>query len=126
MSQEFSEILSQGWSKTKISEILLPYKTIQPKQEPTKEFIYVDIGSIDNSSNVICQPKMFLGKDAPSRARRVVQKGDILFSTVRTYLKRIARVPLDLDGVLTSTGIAILRAGTAVHNDFLFHLVFIG
>jgi type I restriction enzyme, S subunit len=115
--------LPDGWTYSTISEITLPFVTVNPKSCPDKEFIYVDIGSIDNTSQTIKSPKTFLGIDAPSRARRLVKEGDILFSTVRTYLKNIARVPNELNGVLTSTGIAVLRAAQGINENYLFYVV---
>lgn len=47
-------------------------------------------------------------KDAPSRARRVTRVNDVIISTVRTYLKAIARV--NEPDVIVSTGFAVLRA----------------
>ncbi len=71
--------LPKGWEELSIGEVILPFKSIDPTKEPSKEFRYIDIGSIDNSRQVITDPKTFKGKDAPSRARRVVQDGDVLF-----------------------------------------------
>ncbi|MBE9229683.1 restriction endonuclease subunit S [Phormidium sp. LEGE 05292] len=122
MSYELIE-LPEGWNIVSIRDITLPYTTLQPNKEPEKLFKYIDISSIDNTKQTITEPKIFLGKDAPSRARRLVKKGDILFSTVRTYLKNIACVPPELDGVLTSTGIAVLRAAPGIYNKFLFYFV---
>src|SRR5262249_16934531 len=98
--------LPKGWVEVKVREVIEPFSTIDPRAEPDKQFQYIDIGTIDNKRNVVGEPKRFIGKNAPSRARRVVQEGDVLFSTVRTYLRNIARVPEELDGSLTSTGIA--------------------
>ncbi|MCX5964667.1 MAG: restriction endonuclease subunit S [Cyanobacteria bacterium] len=115
--------LPEGWEETTLGEIILPYETAQPQKHPESEYRYIDIGSIDNSNQTIVEAKVFLGKDAPSRARRIVKEGDVLFSTVRTYLKNIARVSSDFDGILTSTGIAILRASEIVEPNYLFHYV---
>ncbi|MEB3882173.1 restriction endonuclease subunit S [Lyngbya sp. CCY1209] len=123
MQSESLEALPKGWYLTTIGEITLSYQTEQPKKYPSREFKYIDISSIDNSTQTITVPKIFLGQDAPSRARRVVKKDDVLFSTVRTYLKNIVRVPKELDGVLTSTGIAVLRPSLAVDSNFLFYYV---
>ncbi|MGO6938526.1 restriction endonuclease subunit S [Rhizobium johnstonii] len=112
--------LPQGWVEATIEEVTHPFITIDPTRSPEKAFRYVDIGSIDNKSQTIGEPKSFLGSDAPSRARRVIQAGDTLFSTVRTYLKNVAMVPKDMDGQLTSTGIAVLRPNGAVNNHYLF------
>ncbi len=115
--------LPKGWVETTLGEVCLPFVSIDPTREPNAEFHYVDIGSIDKSTQTIGEPKTFLGRDAPSRARRVIQEGDVLFSTVRTYLKNIAAVPEHLDGALTSTGIAVLRASAAIESRYLFNWV---
>lgn len=115
--------LPKGWSSTTLSAVTLPYETIDPRRFPEEEFVYIDIGSINNQTHTIVHPKTFFGRDAPSRARRVVASGDVLFSTVRTYLKNIAIVPESFDGQLTSTGIAILRSSGAIEGRYLFFFV---
>ena len=45
--------------------------------------------------------------EAPSRARRITKNGDIILSTVRTYLKAVALVKQE--GLIVSTGFAVLR-----------------
>ena len=115
--------LPKGWAETTLGEITEQFVSIDPTKEPSAEFRYVDIGSIDKSTQTIGEPKSFLGRDAPSRARRVIHEGDVLFSTVRTYLKNIAAVPEELDGALTSTGIAVLRASAAIDRRYLFNWV---
>ena len=115
--------LPQGWVETTLGEVTEPFVSIDPTKAPNAEFRYVDIGSIDKSTQAIGEPKTFLGSDAPSRARRVIHEGDVLFSTVRTYLKNIAAVPEELDGALTSTGIAVLRASAAIDRRYLFNWV---
>src|SRR5690606_21828835 len=47
--------------------------------------------------------------EAPSRARRVVKRGDVIVSTVRTYLRAVAQVDREHDGAVVSTGFAVLR-----------------
>lgn len=75
------------------------------------EFIYLDISSIEYGKGIV-KLDHTLFKDAPSRARRVVEKDDVIVSTVRTYLKAIALIP-DLgatDSIIASTGFAVLKA----------------
>ncbi len=87
------------------------------------QFYYIDIDSIDNGLNIVSNPKNIKGIEAPSRARQLVRKDDILFSTVRPYLKNIAIVPEYLDGQVASTGFCILRSNTPEYVPFLFHLL---
>jgi type I restriction enzyme S subunit len=115
--------LPKNWSEAKIADVIESFVSIDPKGTPAKMFRYVDISSIDNQTQKIAKPKKFRGEEAPSRARRVIRKGDTLFSTVRTYLKNIALVPEELDGELTSTGIAVLRPNGAVDPHYLFNWV---
>lgn len=112
--------LPQGWALAAVRDVVDDYDTVDPQRLPDQRFAYVDIGAIDNSVQRITEPKEFLGKDAPSRARRVIKTGDVLFSTVRTYLKNVAQVPPGLDGQLTSTGISVLRANSAADPAYLF------
>jgi type I restriction enzyme, S subunit len=112
--------LPKGWVKTKLGEICLPVATIQPKNFPNAEFTYFDIGGIDNERNLIAETKTVTGRNAPSRARQAVRKGDILFSTVRTYLKKIARVKFDYPNAVASTGFLVIRPAEGVSSQFLF------
>ncbi len=74
---------------------------------PNYEFRYVDIGSV-TLQNGIEQYQGFSFENAPSRARRIVRAGDVIVSTVRTYLKAVASIHDDKD-VIVSTGFAVIR-----------------
>ena len=69
-------------------------------------FRYVDIGSVDEKKGISDYQEVEFGK-APSRARRVVNQGDVIVSTVRTYLRAVTRISDD-DNVIVSTGFAVL------------------
>ncbi len=117
------EKLPKGWVKTKLGEVCLPVASIQPGDSPNAEFTYFDIGAIDNKRNRIAETKTVTGRNAPSRARQAVRKDDILFSTVRTYLRKIARVERDYLNPVASTGFAVIRAAEGVSSQFLFFQV---
>lgn len=74
---------------------------------PNYEFRYVDIGSV-TLQNGIEHYQGFSFEDAPSRARRIVRTGDVIVSTVRTYLKAVASIQDEKD-VIASTGFAVIR-----------------
>lgn len=76
--------------------------------EPDYEFEYIDIGGVSASEGITRTETMkFSG--SPSRARRIVRQGDIIVSTVRTYLEAIAPISLEHDNKIVSTGFAVLR-----------------
>jgi len=80
-----------------------------PSQAPRESFIYVEISGIDNSLGLIKSTKKLDGKNPPSRARRIIKSGDVIFATTRPYLKNIAVVPSQLDNQICSTGFCVLR-----------------
>jgi len=90
-----------------------------------EKFIYVDISAIDSQSGSVNYSNIVNGKDAPSRARRIFRKNDILLSTVRPNLKAFAHVDREnTDGCIASTGFAVIRCGDKVNSKFLYYLLF--
>jgi len=93
-------------------------RTLPETTDPDTEFRYVDISSVDSEGNWSSEPMRF--GDAPSRARRIVADGDVLVSTVRTYLRAIAHVDKVVEPLVCSTGFAVLSAnGAASYSKFL-------
>lgn len=109
--------------ETTLGAICLPVASVQPEDFPGEEFTYFDIGGIDNERNRIAETKTVRGRNAPSRARQVLRRDDILFSTVRTYLRNIAKVERDYPNPVASTGFAVLRAPAGVSPQFLLFQV---
>lgn len=87
-------------------------------------FRYIDIDSVDNERLCITDRKALPVGEAPSRARKLVRTGDVLFSTVRPYLRNVATVPAALDGEIASTGFGVIRADASrVLPGYLFAVV---
>lgn len=86
------------------------------------EFDYVDISSVSYGKG-ITKTEHFTFKDAPSRARRKAQVGDVLISTVRTYLRAIVRVDQEHADCIFSTGFSILKPKPHVNSDYLAFLL---
>jgi hypothetical protein len=104
-------------------DVCLPIATVEPAHFPEETFTYIDIGSVDSSTNRIASPKTLLGREAPSRARQSVAQGDILFSTVRTYLRKIAKIDEVYHNPLASTGFVVIRPAAGISPDFLLYQV---
>lgn len=73
-------------------------------------FTYIDIDSIGKGNGVISYEKQILGKDAPSRARRVALNNTTIISTVRPYLKGFAYIESVPDKTIFSTGFALIKS----------------
>lgn len=78
---------------------------------------YVDIGSV-SFENGIEKVENFSFKNAPSRARRLANRGDIVVSTVRTYLKAITMVKEEHQDCIFSTGFAVITSNECLEDNF--------
>lgn len=86
-------------------------ETLSEATDPAFEMSYVDIGSVDTIEGIVnVEGTTF--ESAPSRARRIVRDGDTIVSTVRTYLKAIARIQKPKPNTIVSTGFAVIRPRT--------------
>jgi len=81
------------------------------------EIEYVDIGSVSATDGIKSSEIMLFNK-APSRARRVVRDGDVIVSTVRTYLEAIAPVDNPPNNLIVSTGFAVIRPNVFLHKGY--------
>ena len=82
------------------------------------EILYVDISSVSLTDGIKHKEEL-LFENAPSRARRVVKSGDVLVSTVRTYLKAITYVESAEENLIASTGFAVLRPSEKFDSKFI-------
>ena len=77
---------------------------------------YVEIGSVTLENGITNIEEMQF-VNAPSRARRITKVGDVIVSTVRTYLKAIA--PITEDGLIVSTGFCVIRPNKSISSKYL-------
>jgi type I restriction enzyme, S subunit len=82
-----------NYPQAQIGQLCLPTEQRDPRDTPDRPFKYVDISSVDKDLKAIVQTQEVIGKDAPSRARKVISADDILVSTVRPNLNAVAIVP---------------------------------
>ena len=90
---------------------------------PSTEFCYIDIGSIDNKKQKLNPTDTTIAPDkAPSRARKLVDMGDILYSTVRPYLHNMCIIDREFPHIpIASTGFAVLTCHANLLNKYLFY-----
>lgn len=86
-----------------------------PRRSSQTSFAYIEISDLLPRDCAVCGKEIARG-DAPGRARKRVQAGDILMSTVRPERRAIGVVPASLDGAVCSTGIAVLRPRSGYHG----------
>ena len=86
------------------------------------ELKYIDIGNV-SSVDGIKEIQYFNFSNAPSRARRIVKYGDIIVSTVRTYLRAITSIKEDYDNCICSTGFAVITPKDNFWQDFVVYAI---
>lgn len=116
--------IPEHWEISKIKyQSEINREALSDKTDEDYELQYIDIGNV-NSEGKISELQKYLFKDAPSRARRIVKKNDVLISTVRTYLKAITSIDDEMDdNVICSTGFAVLSPTDTIDPSYLAYLV---
>lgn len=86
------------------------------------EIIYIDIASVDNLAKKIISSRTINAKNAPSRAKQILEINDIIVSTVRPNLNAVAVVKQESDKLIVgSTGYCVLRCTNKANPKFVFY-----
>ena len=111
--------IPDNWEWVRLSKIVYN----RGQMTPANDFCYIDIGSIDNKHQKLSDEENIIAIDkAPSRARKIVDIGDILYSTVRPYLHNMCIIDRSFSHQpIASTGFAALTCHTGFYNEFLFY-----
>jgi len=117
-----------------MSEDLAPYRalaeiadtnpdTLPASTHASDRIRYVDLSAVNEGFIEWNEVPDLRFSDAPSRARRVVKAGDVLFGTVRPNLRSHGYVDaLRWNAVVASTGFSVIRAKEGIsHPRYLFH-----
>ncbi len=91
------------------------------KDYPFKEIEYIDISSV--GAGILKAKKHIMLECAPSRARRIVKKDEILLATVRPNLRSFWYARNPSQNMIASTGFAVLRSGKKMNPRFLYYTV---
>lgn len=115
--------IPSNWEVKRLKEISeINRRTLSDNTEPSYEFKYVDIGSVTYGVKGFATEQITFDS-APSRAKRVVKKGDTIISTVRTYLKAITSIDEDYSDLVVSTGFAVISPNKKIFNKFCSYLL---
>jgi type I restriction enzyme S subunit len=115
---EWMKYKPENWDIKRIKYVVsINDEVLTENTDDEFEFDYVEIGNVNHTKGIEGYKRLTF-KDAPSRARRIVKNGDIIVSTVRTYLKAIAKINSDKENIIVSTGFAVLRPH-AIDSNYL-------
>ncbi|ETW90441.1 hypothetical protein X839_04205 [Streptococcus thermophilus MTH17CL396] len=119
MSKKVPELRFKGftddWEKRKLKDIA----QFNPKTVLPDEFEYVDLESVVGTEMI--SHRTVSKEQAPSRAQRLAQKGDVFYQTVRPYQMNNYLYDLPYDNYVFSTGYAQMRPN--IDSYFLLNSV---
>jgi type I restriction enzyme S subunit len=111
----------KDWEEKGLNQVLEDTNNIDPTKNPKKEFMYLDVSGVDKDTKEIINIARIIGDNAPSRARKQIQTGDVVFATVRPTHQRVAIIPENLNNQICSTGYMVLRTKNILNNKLLFY-----
>jgi type I restriction enzyme S subunit len=109
--------IPEGWKVKKLGDVAEVNRAQINVRSAPDEVHYIDISSV--SQGQIGSMTTYSFDDAPSRARRVVRHGDVLWSCVRPNRRSYALVMHPNPNTIVSTGFAVLTA-TKVPFTYLY------
>lgn len=115
--------IPEHWNICRLKdEVTFNDEVLGDKTDTDYEILYVDISNVSLIEGII-QKELMTFEHSPSRARRIVKNGDVIVSTVRTYLKAITQIQDAEDNLIVSTGFAVLRPKADLFPRFLGYWV---
>lgn len=116
-SDTFAKRIPIHWNELALKRVSsINDDTLPEDTNPMREMCYVDIGSVSYQDGITeCEEMVF--EESPSRARRLANDGDVIVSTVRTYLKAICKINNSKNEMVFSTGFAVVRPDNSWKKD---------
>ncbi len=112
----------EGWEYKKLGEVCQKTINIKWDEHPNHQYKYIDLSAVDRMTHKVMSTTSICSIDAPSRAKQIVNEGDVLFATTRPTLKRLVIIDKSLDGQICSTGFCVLRpTPAAIMSSWLYY-----
>ena len=109
--------IPSGWYAGRLGDVVAMNRRSRPPDYPHEEIAYVDIASVKEGRLESVTPTRIA--DAPSRARRLVTDGDVVWSCVRPNRRSYLRIDNPADNLVVSTGFVVLTP-TIVPSSYLY------
>jgi type I restriction enzyme, S subunit len=109
--------LPKGWEWARVADIGHDWG----QRKPNSDFSYIDISGIDNVLGIVKSPRILTAANAPSRARKIVKLGTVLYSTVRPYLQNICVINQEYSPQpIASTAFAVLHPFSNMPSKYFY------
>ena len=118
------KMLPSGWQEVKLGEICsIDKESLSSKTPPDYYFEYISLSDVEKGKLIQTQKYKF--SESPSRARRLVKRGDVLLATVRPNLQGFYIFKDKVKDCVVSTGFAVLTPMThMLDSAYLFQILF--
>jgi type I restriction enzyme S subunit len=117
------EYIPEHWEAKRLKDVATYNdECLDENTDPDFEIEYVDISSVSLVRGVE-KTELLDFEKAPSRARRKVKHGDVIVSTVRTYLKAIAPIKDPPPNMVVSTGFSVIRLRSSIDPRFAGYML---
>lgn len=114
--------MREGWKEVRLGEVINTNNTNLSKNYHHTKIKYIDISSVGTGEILFNEEIEF--STAPSRAKRLVENGDTIISSVRPGNRNFAFIKNVADNVVVSTGFTTLHAKSEKINPrFLYYLI---
>ena len=120
-NRQSKQALPEGWREVRLGDNVITNDATYSKNDKWNSLYYLDTGNITENKIELVQ-KLIVGKDKiPSRAKRKVKNGDIVYSTVRPIQKHYGILKNSTENFLVSTGFTTIRAKTTdINTNFIY------
>lgn len=116
--------MKEGWEEKKLGDVCKKNSNIKWQKNDETEYQYIDLSSVSRDSLTILETSVVSSKNAPSRAKKIVEEDDVIFATTRPTLRRVTIIEKDLDNQICSTGFAVMRANSEkILPQFIFYFL---
>ncbi|MFC2696126.1 MAG: restriction endonuclease subunit S [Candidatus Absconditicoccaceae bacterium] len=116
-----SKMPNVDWKATTLGEITQMNLESISTNFGYDKILYLDTGSI--TENKIEQLQTVEIKDAPSRAKRLVKEGDIIYSTVRPNQKHFGFMKNLPKNLVVSTGFTVISPEKDIDGKFIYYYI---
>ena len=110
--------LPEGWKIKPLAEMATVNRASLGSKSEIEDIQYVDIASVE--TGIVLGTSKMPYSEAPGRARRLVQHGDVIWSCVRPNRRSYALLWEPDDDVVVSTGFAVLTASSVPFSYLYF------
>lgn len=119
VESELGEI-PENWNVSSISELCAINKGSYSKKDDWSFINYLDTSNITKNSINSIQLIDTKNEKVPSRAKRKLEKNDILYSTVRPNQYHFGLIKEPIENMLASTGFTVIRSKGSYPNDLIY------